>query len=104
MGKGKAAVVLILFTSRSLSGEEVLLLASLSPVLLSIGRIRGYVLSHPLVLQLLILGGNAAYKIDDEGAVRLRVVALAVGAGCLHHTARWWEARAHRPELYLRVG
>ncbi|ORY43259.1 Frag1/DRAM/Sfk1 family-domain-containing protein [Leucosporidium creatinivorum] len=90
--------------SMGLSGEEVLLFSSLSPALLSSRRIREFVLAQPFLLQLLIFGGNAAYKIDDEGAVRLRVVAFAVGAGCLHHAARWWEARKHPTELSARVG
>lgn len=89
---------------RSLSGEEVLLFASLSPALLSIARVRSYVLDHPFIMQLLIFAGNAAYTIDDQGAVRLRVVAGAVGAGCLWWTARWWEARAQPVELRSRVG
>jgi hypothetical protein len=102
--QGSTAVQLTLLAAHSLSGEEVLLFSSLSPALLSICRIRSFVLEHAFLLQLTTFGGNAAYKIDDEGAVRLRVVAFAVGAGCLHHSARWWEVKVQPGELTSRVG
>ena len=90
--------------SMGLSGEEVLLFMCLSPILLGIKRIRHFVLDHTLLMQALVFAGNLAYKIDDEGAVRLRVVASAVGAGCLFHSARWWEVHQQPQELASRVG
>ncbi|SCV73348.1 BQ2448_7274 [Microbotryum intermedium] len=89
--------------SMGLSGEEVLLFVSLSPVFLSIRRLRELVLGNQTLVHLVTLIGLAAYQIDDDGAVRLRVLAFAVGVGSLLYTAKWWEARAHQTELYCRT-
>ncbi|SDA02991.1 BZ3500_MvSof-1268-A1-R1_Chr11-1g03251 [Microbotryum saponariae] len=89
--------------SMGLSGEEVLLFVSLSPALLSIRRLRELVVGHQTLFHLVTLIGLAAYQIDDEGEVRLRVLAFAVGVGCLLYPANWWEARAHKAELQYRT-
>ncbi|KAM0787197.1 hypothetical protein ACM66B_006439 [Microbotryomycetes sp. NB124-2] len=86
-----------------LSGDEVLLFASLSPVLLVVPPIRRFASGVPSVLRAVMLLGIAAHQVDDLGPKRLKLNAAAVGFGCLHYAAQWSSAAQTLEQVHARV-
>ncbi|KAL8286946.1 hypothetical protein RQP46_003952 [Phenoliferia psychrophenolica] len=78
--------------SMGLSGDEVLLFCTLSPVFLLSSNVQNFVIRHPALIALVELGGVAAYKIDDEGEQRLRTLGFVLAVGVLGWTAKWRQA------------
>ena len=94
---------MLTLVSLRLSGEEVLLFASLSPVLLSVPLFRRVFARHPSFLRALMLCGMAGHKIDDLGQNRLRLNAFAVGVGCLHYAAEWHGSGGDEERILYKV-
>ncbi|KAK4048885.1 Protein cwh43 [Microbotryomycetes sp. JL201] len=86
-----------------LSGDEILLFASLAPVLLAIPSVRRFASFAPSVLRAMMLLGMAAHRVDDLGPTRLKMNAAAVGFGCLHYAAQWSAAANHGARVQSSV-
>ncbi|KAM0752819.1 hypothetical protein T439DRAFT_323432 [Meredithblackwellia eburnea MCA 4105] len=78
--------------SMGLSGDEVLLFCTLTPILLLSNRVQKFVAAHPVLIACVELVGILIYRIDDEGQGRLRTLGFALGIQTLGWSAKWRDA------------
>lgn len=78
-----------------ISGYEVMVMATISPLFLSIRPIRSLAVKNIRVIQLLSLAGLLAYKVKSP-EYRLFTVGFGVWMGCLSWSASWY-AQGYQP-------
>jgi hypothetical protein len=81
-----------------LSGDEVLLFCTLSPILLIGAPVRRLLVRYPAIHNLATVVGILAYRIDDEGEKRLRTLAASIAISTMGMSAGWWQAARIRGE------
>lgn len=85
-----------------ISGYEVAVMSTISPLLLGVAPIRRIVFGNITLIQATTIVGLLAYLVKSpEG--RLGSVSFAVWQGCLAWTAMWSSARGNLPKLEARV-
>ena len=85
-----------------ISGYEVAVMSTISPLLLGVTPIRRFVISNVPIIQATTIFGLLAYLIrSPEG--RLGAVSFAVWQGCLAWTATWAGARGNPAKLEAKV-
>ena len=85
-----------------ISGYEVMVMCTISPILLAIPSLRSLVIHNVRLVHLSSLVGLLAWLVQDP-AYRLFVVGFAVWMSCLAWTATWYAERAQRARLEARV-
>ncbi|GAA5847258.1 hypothetical protein JCM9279_006160 [Rhodotorula babjevae] len=85
-----------------LSGDEVLLFAILSPVVLAVPALRR-AFAHPALAHLGLVGGLATRWLDGDGTARLRGTALALGLALCGRVSGWWEVRREADKVDARA-
>lgn len=86
-----------------ISGYEVCIMATISPLLLSIPAIRSLAIKHNRWLHYsYVLPGLLAWRVADP-AGRLFTVSFSVWQGCLAWTSMWYAERASSDRLQARI-
>ena len=85
-----------------LSGHEVIVMASVSPLLLAVPPLRSLVIQNLRVVHMLSLSGLAAYLIRSP-EYRLFAVGFGVGMSCLAWAATFYAERSQPARLEARV-
>ncbi|GAA5853850.1 hypothetical protein JCM8547_007472 [Rhodosporidiobolus lusitaniae] len=88
-----------------MSGDEVLLLCTLSPILLSIPPFLP-LFAHPAMGNLGLLVGLAARYAEDnegDGMRRLRVTAAGLGLATLGQVAGWWRVKGEKGRVEAKA-
>lgn len=85
-----------------ISGYEVIIMATVSPVLLVVPPLRSLIVRNLRTVHLLSLSGVLAYLIADP-LHRLFAVGAGVSLSCLAWSASWWAVRGHSVGLEART-
>lgn len=85
-----------------ISGYEVMVMSTVSPLLLGIRPIRSLVVKNLRVCHLLSLAGLLAYQVNDP-ANRLFTVGFAVWMSCLSWAATWYSEAAQPGRLESKI-
>ncbi|KAK2873430.1 hypothetical protein FQN49_002388 [Arthroderma sp. PD_2] len=85
-----------------LSGFEVIVMVSISPLLLAFPGFRSFAVRNVRLFHLLSLTGLLAYLVHYP-PYRLFMVGFSVGMGCLTWTATWYGERSQPARLETRV-
>ncbi|GAA5895793.1 hypothetical protein JCM8208_005089 [Rhodotorula glutinis] len=88
--------------SMGLSGNEVLLFAILSPILLALPTLRR-AFARPALAHLGLLVGLATRWLDGAGIARLRGTALGLGLAVCGTVGGWWEVRREADKVDARA-
>ncbi|KIV96631.1 hypothetical protein PV10_00470 [Exophiala mesophila] len=85
-----------------ISGYEVMIMTTLSPILLAVPFLRSAIIQNIRWVHLSSLAGLLAWNVKNQ-ANRLFTVGFAVGAGCLTWSALWYAERRNTPRLQARI-
>jgi hypothetical protein len=85
-----------------ISGYEVMVMSTVSPLLLGIRPIRSLVVKNLRVCHFLSLAGLLAYQVKDP-ANRLFTVGFAVWMSCLSWAATWYSEAAQPGRLESKI-
>jgi endonuclease/exonuclease/phosphatase family metal-dependent hydrolase len=85
-----------------ISGYEVLVMTTISPFLLGVPGLRGFVLSNVRLFHVLALSGLTAYLVHDP-VYRLFTVGFAVSMSCLAWTSSFYVERSQPHRLEARI-
>ncbi|KAI9827631.1 MAG: hypothetical protein M1819_006920 [Sarea resinae] len=85
-----------------ISGYEVMVMATISPLFLGIGPLRNVVIRNVRIVHLLSLTGLLAY-ITKSPEYRLFAVSFAIWMSCLGWSATWYSERSHPARLEARI-
>lgn len=85
-----------------ISGYEVAVMSTISPILLEIGPVRRLVFGNIPLIQATTIVGLLAYLFKSPES-RLGAVSLAVWQGCLAWAATWYTARGNPARLEART-
>ena len=85
-----------------ISGYEVMVMCTISPLVLCIGFVRSLVISNIRIVNLLATVGLGAYLVPSPG-YRLFTVGFGVSMGCLAWSATWFAERSQPARLNARV-
>lgn len=85
-----------------ISGYEVAVMSTISPLLLGISPLRRLVVGNLAMIQLTTVTGLIAYSIKSPES-RLGAVSFAVWQGCLAWTATWSAARSNPAKLEAKI-
>ncbi|KAL9946713.1 Protein cwh43 [Verticillium nonalfalfae] len=85
-----------------LSGYEVVVMASVSPLLLSIGPLRRMVVANQRIVHLLSLSAVVAYKVESP-VYRLFAVSFGVSMACLGWATTFYAESVHEGRLESKL-
>lgn len=85
-----------------LSGHEVVVMATVSPVMLGVPSLRSLVIKNIRTVHLLSLAGLLAWLVPDP-VYRLLIVGFAVSMSCMAWAATWYAERSQPARLEARV-
>ncbi|CRK26021.1 hypothetical protein BN1708_004085 [Verticillium longisporum] len=85
-----------------LSGYEVVVMASVSPLLLSIGPLRRMVVANQRIVHLLSLSAIVAYKVESP-VYRLFAVSFGVSMACLSWATTFYAESIHEGRLESKL-
>ncbi len=85
-----------------ISGYEILVMSTISPLMLGISSVRSLVIKNLRACHILSLAGLLAYQVTNP-VVRLFTVGFAVWMSCLAWAATWYSAAGHPGRLESKI-
>ncbi|KAH7322823.1 Frag1/DRAM/Sfk1 family protein [Stachybotrys elegans] len=85
-----------------ISGFEIFVMSTISPLLLGIGSVRSHILASPMIIHVMSLAGLAAYAIKNP-ILRLIAVGFGVAMACLGWATTLFLERANSARFESRV-